>query len=89
MSHDDRDQRGGHPVRHSGLLPCGCCPAMSWRDRLGPRRTERQRAVADQLIDADDDADGQHMYTGEDSGDPIFYTSATGEPPKSSHDLTG
>lgn len=42
MSRDDRDQRGGHPIRKSDLLSCDCCPNLP---RHARNRTRRNRQL--------------------------------------------
>lgn len=45
---DDRDQRGGHPLRGkrlSGPLDCGCCEHVPPKSK-SPSRAEREREAA-------------------------------------------
>jgi hypothetical protein len=49
MSHDDRDQGGGHPIRHHSQLDCLCCPTTMKQDARPARRVDRSRAIAEQL----------------------------------------
>lgn len=80
MSHDDRDQAGGHPIRHPHLLDCMCCPATTKQDARPARRADRDQAIEEQLgrgrwtdavDDLEDDApivvlhDGGHIFEGE------------------------
>ncbi|MFI9629267.1 hypothetical protein [Streptomyces sp. NPDC052042] len=49
MSHDDRDQAGGHPNRHPSMLSCLCCPATTKHDAHPSRHDDRARAIDEQL----------------------------------------
>ncbi|PDQ35513.1 MAG: hypothetical protein B5766_05460 [Candidatus Lumbricidophila eiseniae] len=55
MSRSDRDQAGGHPLRHPPLLNCLCCLALTARDREGPRTRQLREALDEQLTAYADD----------------------------------
>lgn len=93
MSNDDRDKAGGHPVRHPRLLDCGCCEALTVHDRCGPRSLQRTQAIAGRCIRCDVDSIDASIYdqlrTCPSKADdaPLFYSTATGQPPVSTHSL--
>lgn len=114
MSKDDRDKAGGHPVRHPHLLDCGCCEARPLHAQCGPRSTQREQAITEQLDELDDEQptifddhaflagrcircdvdsidasiyDELSSCSGKADDMPLFYSTATNEPPVSSHSL--
>lgn len=70
MSRDDRDQPGGHPLRHPALRDCLCYPALDLREDYRPRATRKRlelqrRAAAeeDRWIDGvNDPVDKDSLY---------------------------
>lgn len=49
MSHDDRNQAGGHPIRHPHLLDCMCCPRLTKQNTRPARGEVRLRAIDEEL----------------------------------------